>query len=110
MAMLPTGHVLTLDGRTYFGIDAPVPREDWMIQGEFKVYWCVYTTSGMRIGQGYRKHFQDAKQAIRRCAKRWHAKYKTGKTCDCCDQGGKYNGFHTGPHLFECPKHCACHD
>jgi hypothetical protein len=30
--------------------------------------------------------------------------------CNCCSRGDEYNGFHTGPHLFECPKHCACHD
>jgi hypothetical protein len=30
--------------------------------------------------------------------------------CNCCERGDEYNGFHTGPHLFECPKQCACHD
>lgn len=28
----------------------------------------------------------------------------------CCDRRGEYNGFASGPLLFECPKHCSCHD
>jgi hypothetical protein len=29
----------------------------------------------------------------------------------CCDRAGEYNGFGSdGPLLFECPKHCSCHD
>ena len=28
----------------------------------------------------------------------------------CCSRVGEYNGFHTGSHLFECPKNCPCHD
>ncbi len=28
----------------------------------------------------------------------------------CCEWAGSYNGFHSGPHSFECPKSCACHD
>jgi len=28
----------------------------------------------------------------------------------CCDRRGEYNGFASGPPLFECPKHCRCHD
>lgn len=30
--------------------------------------------------------------------------------CNCCERGDEYNGFHSGTLLFECPKHCACHD
>lgn len=28
----------------------------------------------------------------------------------CCDRRGEYSGFDSGPLLFECPKHCSCHD
>lgn len=28
----------------------------------------------------------------------------------CCDRRNEYNGFGSGPLLFECPKHCPCHD
>lgn len=28
----------------------------------------------------------------------------------CCDRRGEYNGFASGPLIFECPKHCSCHD
>jgi len=28
----------------------------------------------------------------------------------CCDRRNEYNGFNSGPHIFECPKGCACHD
>jgi len=28
----------------------------------------------------------------------------------CCERRGEYNGYHSGPLLFECPKHCSCHD
>jgi hypothetical protein len=28
----------------------------------------------------------------------------------CCEWAGGYNGFASGPPLFICPKHCACHD
>ncbi len=28
----------------------------------------------------------------------------------CCDRRGEYNGYHSGPLLFTCPKHCSCHD
>lgn len=28
----------------------------------------------------------------------------------CCNRRGEYNGYHSGPLLFECPKHCSCHD
>ncbi len=114
MATMPTGHVLKLDDRTYFGIDMPVPREDMprasLSYLPFKVYWEVYTDRGKKIGHGYRKHFQDAQQAIRRCAKRWHGRYKAGICCDCCNRGGEYNGYNSGPLLFECPNHCSCHD
>jgi hypothetical protein len=30
--------------------------------------------------------------------------------CDCCALGGVYNGFATGPLIFQCPKKCGCHD
>lgn len=115
MATIPTGHVLRFDHRTYFGIDMPVPREDMpraslMSYDSFKVFWVVYTDRGKKIGQGYRKHFQDAKQAIRRCAIRWHNDFLRGKRCDCCDRGGEYNGFSSGPLDFECPHNCSCHD
>ena len=33
-----------------------------------------------------------------------------GQNSNCCDRMGQYNGFHTGAHLFECPKKCPCHD
>jgi hypothetical protein len=33
------------------------------------------------------------------------------KKCKCCARGDEYNGFNSdGPHLFDCPKGCACHD
>ena len=28
----------------------------------------------------------------------------------CCDRRNEYNGFASGPTIFECPKHCSCHD
>ncbi len=28
----------------------------------------------------------------------------------CCERRGEYNGYHSGSLLFECPKHCSCHD
>lgn len=28
----------------------------------------------------------------------------------CCGRRGEYNGYHSGPLLLECPKHCSCHD
>ena len=28
----------------------------------------------------------------------------------CCDRRDEYNGFDSGPLLFECPKNCQCHD
>lgn len=28
----------------------------------------------------------------------------------CCERRDEYNGFGTGPHTFECPKSCPCHD
>jgi len=28
----------------------------------------------------------------------------------CCGRRDEYNGFASGPPLFECPKHCRCHD
>lgn len=28
----------------------------------------------------------------------------------CCDRAGEYNGFASGPLVFVCPEHCACHD
>ena len=34
-----------------------------------------------------------------------------GKAPPCCDRAGQYNGYGSdGPLLFECPKHCSCHD
>lgn len=32
------------------------------------------------------------------------------RVCDCCDRADEYNGFDSGPTIFTCPKHCACHD
>jgi hypothetical protein len=43
---------------------------------------------------------------------RWQFKdgiWKKAK-CTCCSRGDEYNGFSSGPLLFECPKHCSCHD
>ena len=28
----------------------------------------------------------------------------------CCDRRDEYNGFASGPLIFECPKNCSCHD
>lgn len=33
-----------------------------------------------------------------------------GGKCDCCERGGEYNGFSSGPLKFVCPHHCVCHD
>lgn len=28
----------------------------------------------------------------------------------CCDRADEYNGFASGPLLFQCPRSCSCHD
>lgn len=28
----------------------------------------------------------------------------------CCERGGEYDGFQTGPRTFDCPARCMCHD
>lgn len=33
-----------------------------------------------------------------------------GVGANCCDRAGQYNGFASGPLLFQCPRHCSCHD
>lgn len=41
------------------------------------------------------------------------ARMKIGECTEvnpCCDRRGEYNGFGSGQLLFECPKHCWCHD
>jgi hypothetical protein len=38
------------------------------------------------------------------------AEVKAAMTCACCERGGQYNGFGSGPLAFVCPKHCSCHD
>lgn len=28
----------------------------------------------------------------------------------CCEHAGEYNGYTSGPLIFNCPKNCPCHD
>ena len=30
--------------------------------------------------------------------------------CNCCPRMDEYNGYGSGPTIFDCPKHCGCHD
>lgn len=52
----------------------------------------------------------------RACVKncRWCAECpghgRGGKAEPCCERAGEYNGYDSGPTVFDCPKHCSCHD
>jgi len=48
-------------------------------------------------------------RTLRRGSKDPEVIQKSGK-CTCCERGGEYNGYHTGPTIFTCPKNCTCHD
>jgi hypothetical protein len=35
--------------------------------------------------------------------------HERGGSYQCCDRAGEYNGFASGPTIFQCPDGCSCH-
>lgn len=39
-----------------------------------------------------------------------HTVHRCAPEAPCCDRAEEYNGYGSGPTIFECPKSCMCHD